>query len=94
MASFIDHESRHGIVYVHCKIGYSRTAAAAAAFLLQAGKANGVEEAIGLLRQVRPSIIVRPEVIAALSDFARARSYVAGEAPPVHLSSPQPNAPP
>ncbi|HEV2842149.1 MAG TPA: phosphatase PAP2/dual specificity phosphatase family protein [Chthoniobacterales bacterium] len=72
MASFIDHESQQGIVYVHCKIGYSRTAAAAAAFLLQTGKANGVEEAIELLRQVRPPIVVRAEIAAALSEFANA----------------------
>ena len=73
MATFIDEESRKGIVYVHCKIGYSRTAGAAAAYLLQTGKASGVNEAIEMLRQVRPSIVVRPEVVAALSEFARGR---------------------
>lgn len=70
MASFIDEQAQQGVVYVHCKIGYSRTAAAAAAYLLQSGKASSVEEAIELLRRVRPTIIVRPEVVAALSDFA------------------------
>jgi protein-tyrosine phosphatase len=71
MATFIGDQSRRGIVYVHCKIGYSRTAGAAAAYLLQTGKASGVNEAIAMLRQVRPSIVVRPEVVAALSEFAR-----------------------
>ena len=71
MASFVDEESKEGIVYIHCKIGYSRTAAAAAAYLLQTGKASGVEEAIELLRRVRPTIIVRSEIVAALADFAR-----------------------
>ncbi len=70
MASFIADESKEGIVYIHCKIGYSRTAAAAAAYLLQTGTASDVPEAIDLLRGVRPSIIVRPEVVAALSEFA------------------------
>ncbi len=37
-----------GIVYIHCKIGYSRTAAAAAAYLLQTGKAATVAEAIAV----------------------------------------------
>src|SRR5439155_5104981 len=46
MAAFIDHESHNGVVYIHCKIGYSRTAAAAAAYLLQTGKARSVAEAI------------------------------------------------
>ena len=70
MAAFIDEESRKGIVYVHCKIGYSRTAGAAAAYLLQTGKASGVNEALEMLRPVRPSIVVRPEVRSALSEFA------------------------
>lgn len=71
MATFIERESRQGIVYVHCKIGYSRTAAAAAAYLLQTGKVSSVMEAIAFLRQVRPAIVVRSEVISALSDFVR-----------------------
>ncbi|HMG06295.1 MAG TPA: phosphatase PAP2/dual specificity phosphatase family protein [Chthoniobacterales bacterium] len=71
MAAFIDHESRKGVVYIHCKIGYSRTAGAAAAYLLSAGKADRVAEAIALLREVRPSIVVRPEVVSALAEFVR-----------------------
>jgi predicted protein tyrosine phosphatase len=73
MATFIDEESREGIVYVHCKIGYSRTAAAAGAYLLQTRKADGVSEAIEMARQVRPSIVVRPEVLTALAEFAHTR---------------------
>jgi len=72
MATFIDEESRKGIVYVHCKIGYSRTAGAAAAYLLQTGKAGGVSEAVEMLRQVRPSIVVRREVHSALCEFTEA----------------------
>jgi predicted protein tyrosine phosphatase len=70
IVAFIDEESRSGIVYVHCKIGYSRTAAAAAAYLLHTGAVSSVPEAIGLLRKVRPTIIVRPEIVAALTDFS------------------------
>lgn len=70
MAAFIEEESSKGTVYIHCKIGYSRTAAAAAAFLLRSGKAQSVSEAIHLLRQVRPTIVIRPEVMTALREFA------------------------
>src|SRR2546423_5848083 len=52
MAAFIEEESSKGIVYVHCKIGYSRTGAAAAAFLLRTGKVRTVSEAIHFLRDV------------------------------------------
>lgn len=70
MAEFIETEARRGIVYVHCKIGYSRSAAAVIAYLLRSGRATHVDEAIALLRQVRPSIVVRPEIVAALRDYA------------------------
>jgi protein-tyrosine phosphatase len=71
MAAFIEEESSKGIVYIHCKIGYSRTAAAAAAFLLRTGKVRTVSEAVHFLRQVRPTIVIRPEVITVLREFAR-----------------------
>jgi protein phosphatase len=76
MTRFIDEESRKGIVYVHCKIGYSRTAVAAAAYLLQTGRAKGVNEAIEMLRRVRPSIVVRPEVHSALCEFTKAMNLL------------------
>ena len=79
MAAFIDHESREGIVYIHCKIGYSRTAAAAAAYLLQTGKVSSVSEAIAFLRRVRPAIVVRSEVASALSEFAQKLPQLAEE---------------
>jgi protein-tyrosine phosphatase/membrane-associated phospholipid phosphatase len=73
IATFIDEESRNGIVYVHCKIGYSRTAAAAGACLLHTGRVGTVSEAIERLRQARPTMIVRPEIIAALTEFSSPR---------------------
>ena len=71
MAAFIGQESQHGTVYTHCKSGYSRSAAAVAAHLLTSGQAASVEEALAMLRKVRPSIVVRPEVISVLREFAR-----------------------
>ena len=71
MAAFIDEESRKGIVYIHCKIGYSRTAAAAGAYLLRVGTVRTLPEALNLLRQVRPAIVIRPEIVRALSEFGR-----------------------
>jgi len=71
MAAFIGEQSEKGIVYVHCKIGYSRSAAAVGAYLLESGKCGAAEEAVALLRRVRPSIVVRPEALGALRGFAR-----------------------
>jgi predicted protein tyrosine phosphatase len=69
MSQFIDKHSRNGVVYVHCKIGYSRSAAAIAAYLIVNGKAKSAAEAFAIIRAVRPSIVIRPEVISALSEF-------------------------
>ena len=69
MASFIERESATGIVYVHCKIGYSRTAAAIAAYLLRSHLAKSAPEALDLVRRARPSVVVRPEVVTALQQF-------------------------
>ena len=73
MAGFIAEHSGNGIVYVHCKIGYSRSAAAVAAALISTGQVHGVEEALARLRQVRPSIVIRPEIVSALSRFHSAQ---------------------
>lgn len=69
MSEFIGNHCRNGIVYVHCKIGYSRSAAAVAAYLIMSGKVKTAEEAFALIRRVRPSVVIRPEVISALSEF-------------------------
>jgi len=69
MGEFIGNHSRDGAVYVHCKIGYSRSAAAVAAYLIMSGKANTVKEAFAIIRRVRPSVVIRPEVISALFEF-------------------------
>src|SRR5262249_48713694 len=69
-ADFIARHRVNGIVYVHCKIGYSRSAAAVGAYLLWTGQVISTEDAIARLRQVRPGIVVRPEIVEALRQFA------------------------
>ncbi len=68
--AFIRAKAERGIVYVHCKAGYSRTAAVAGAYLLETGKATCVEEAAAMLRAARPQIVIRPEVVRALRIYA------------------------
>ena len=70
MASFIAEQSRAGVVYIHCKIGYSRSAAAVGAWLLASGRTRTAEETTASLRRVRPGIVIRPEVLDALAQFA------------------------
>lgn len=65
-AGFIQAESRTGIVYVHCKIGYSRSAAVVGSFLYLTGRVNDADEAVDYLRRKRPSLVVRPEAYEAI----------------------------
>ena len=64
--AFITEEAARGIVYVHCKIGYSRSAAVVGAYLLAAERAATADEAAAMLREARPSIVIRPEAMEAL----------------------------
>ncbi|MEM0966043.1 MAG: dual specificity protein phosphatase family protein [Verrucomicrobiota bacterium] len=63
---FIDEERSKGMVYVHCKIGYSRTAAIAGCYLLHKGLAKGADEAMNFMREARPGLVIRPEAEATL----------------------------
>lgn len=62
-------ENAAGIVYIHCKIGYSRSAAIVGSYLMAIGEVSTAEEAIIRLRTARPSIVIRPEAAAALKEF-------------------------
>jgi hypothetical protein len=66
--AFVAGQAAQGTVYIHCKIGYSRSAAVAGAYLIASGRAASADEAIALLRSARPSIIIRPEALAALQE--------------------------
>lgn len=68
--AFIESHAQTGIVYVHCKIGYSRTGAVAGAYLLSKGICDSADDAFAKMRAVRPSMIIRPEAEACVREFA------------------------
>jgi protein-tyrosine phosphatase/membrane-associated phospholipid phosphatase len=79
--AFLAAETKHGTVYLHCKIGYSRSAAVAGAHLLATGQAATVADAVARLREARPTIVIRPEALEALQAFARGRMTAAAREP-------------
>jgi protein phosphatase len=70
-AHFIEEQSAGGVVYIHCKAGYFRSAAVAGAWLLWSGATRSPAEAVRLLERARPGLHVRRPVRQALDAFAR-----------------------
>ena len=85
--AFITEQLERGTVYVHCKIGYSRTATVVACYLLASGRARTPDEAMDLLRSARPTIVIRPEARAAIIDYARTNPPRQDEANPSACSA-------
>lgn len=59
-----------GKVYIHCGLGYSRSAALAVVELLRIGAAKSVEEAVAQVQAARPQVKLKPAWIHALNEFA------------------------
>jgi protein-tyrosine phosphatase len=82
--AFIERERTRGIVYVHCKIGYSRSAAVVGAYLCAAGVAPDPADAIARMRRARPSLVVRPEARTAMASWPE-NSAAEAIQDPIHL---------
>lgn len=63
---FIENESARGIVFIHCKAGYSRTAGVVGAWMLETGRAQSIGEVVAQLEAIRPGIVIRSEIRDAL----------------------------
>jgi hypothetical protein len=70
---FIRTHARGGTVYVHCKMGFSRSACAAAAYLLAEGIAANVEDAMNHVRRARPQARLGRHAAAVLADYHSSR---------------------
>jgi len=79
--AFIEEHCGRGAVYVHCKAGYSRSAAVVATYLLHTGAADTPEAAVEKVRAARPGIVIRPEALEAIRAFHAARAAAGTNAP-------------
>jgi hypothetical protein len=68
--AMIDDATRDGeMVYLHCALGYGRTAVAAAAYLLSTRRALTVHQAVDAVRTCRPGSVFSPRALALLEQF-------------------------
>ena len=67
----IESAMSNGPVLVCCALGFSRSAAAVAAWLLASGRARAVAEAVEQVRRARPTAVLGPEHADVLGRFAR-----------------------
>ncbi|MEQ4925129.1 phosphatase PAP2/dual specificity phosphatase family protein [Proteus hauseri] len=58
--------NQQGTVYIHCKLGYSRSATVVVAWLVYSGKAQDLAEALQQVYAARPQVILNPETREAL----------------------------
>ena len=63
----------NGPILVCCALGYSRSAAAIAAWLLVSGRAANAGEAVAVIRRVRPQIVLSAKQCATLDVLLRLR---------------------
>jgi protein-tyrosine phosphatase len=70
-ARAIEHARTSGSVLVSCALGYSRSAAAAATWLLMSGRAASAHDAIAALRNVRPHLRLDDLAVQAITRAAR-----------------------
>lgn len=55
---------------VCCALGFSRSAAGVAAWLIESGQAQSAEEAVDRIRACRPSVVLPAAYLSALDEFA------------------------
>jgi len=65
-AACIERQCRRGPVLVCCALGYSRSAAAVAVWLMTSGRAATADAAIDAIRRVRPRVVINPGLREAI----------------------------
>ena len=70
-AAAIEEARTQGSVLVCCALGYSRSAAALATWLVAHGHAGSVAAAVARVRMARPRIVLADEALAAIARAAR-----------------------
>jgi protein-tyrosine phosphatase/membrane-associated phospholipid phosphatase len=62
--------AQNGPVYVHCALGYGRSASVAAAYLFDTGESASVDDAIRRVQSARPGAVFPPRAVTLLRQYA------------------------
>ncbi|MEY0233878.1 phosphatase PAP2/dual specificity phosphatase family protein [Providencia manganoxydans] len=65
----MDELAKRGSIYVHCKLGYSRSATVVIAWLVHQHQAKTIDDAIKIVTQVRPQVILNEATIEQLNHW-------------------------
>jgi protein-tyrosine phosphatase len=68
--AFIGQHRAVGRVYVHCALGFARSACVAAAYMIAIGEAWSADQAIAIVTSARPGAVMGEEIREALEEFA------------------------
>jgi len=68
-------EAEKGCVYVHCAAGHGRSATFVAAYLLQTGVSTSPADAISLIAQRRPGVLLNSRQFVVLGEYAKTLSF-------------------
>jgi len=66
-AALIDRFQRQGEVLVVCALGYSRSALAITAWMLQSHRARNIDDALAIIRQQRPRVVINDDASLVLN---------------------------
>ncbi len=64
---WLQRTSGNGPVYIHCALGFSRSAIVTAAWLIRSGRTSSIDAALEKLRAAQPRLVVREEAISLLA---------------------------
>ena len=62
----MDKLAKSGAVYIHCKLGYSRSATVAVAWLVHRGKAKNIDDAVKIVNEARPQVVLNAATVTQL----------------------------
>ena len=69
--AFIGEHVKRGTVYVHCALGFSRSAAVVAAYLLSADPELMEPQAVDRIRSCRGGAVMNDDVVRVLREYVR-----------------------